>query len=143
MSSNHLSKTDIEKLSQAIGEAENLSTGEIKIHIDSQVGQNHAEKTWQMFNELGMQNTQARNGVLFYINFNDKYLCILGDEGIHQKVTQSFWDKVHDEITQKFSQQKFLQGLLEALEKTGLELKKHFPISGHNPNELPNEITFS
>jgi uncharacterized membrane protein len=143
MSSNFLSPADIQALTKAIGEAEKLSTGEIKIHIDSQSLQNHALMALERFKSLNMDQTKARNGVLFYVNFEDKYLCVFGDKGIHACVTQAFWDEIHDEITQAFSKKNYLGGLLAALAKTGLELKKHFPISGHNPNELSNEITFS
>ena len=68
---------------------------------------------------------------------------VFGDEGIHAKVHQSFWDKLHDETTAAFAEGKYYEGLKNAVTETGLELKKYFPVSGENYNELPNEITFS
>jgi uncharacterized membrane protein len=72
-----------------------------------------------------------------------KYLTIIGDKGIHEKVHQKFWNDLHDKITSAFSQGQYFEGLRDAILETGLELKKFFPIDGENHNELPNEITFS
>ena len=141
---NHfLTEHQMASLVEAIKTAENHSTGEIRIHIDSNSEGNNAEIAFEVFKRLCQNKTAARNGVLFHVNFEQQYLTIIGDEGIHEKVHQNFWDKMHDEITQEFSKGNFHDGLKKAVLETGLELKKYFPISGENPNELSNEITFS
>lgn len=130
-------------LVEAIQTAENHSRGEIKVHIDSTTEGNNAEIAFEVFKRLCENKTVAKTAVLFHVNFEQQYLTIIGDEGIHQKVHQSFWDKMHDEITSAFSNKKYFEGLKSGILQTGLELKKHFPVVGENPNELPNEITFS
>lgn len=130
-------------LVEAIQTAEDHSTGEIRIHIDSNTEGNNAEIAFEIFKRLCKDQTAARNAVLFHVNFEQHYLTIIGDEGIHEKVHQNFWDRMHDRITAEFSKGNFHDGLKDAVLETGLELKKHFPVSGENPNELPNEITFS
>ncbi len=130
-------------LVEAIQTAEDHSTGEIRIHIDSNTEGNNAEIAFEIFKRLCKDQTAARNAVLFHVNFEQHYLTIIGDEGIHEKVHQNFWDRMHDRITAEFSKGNFHDGLKNAVLETGLELKKHFPVSGENPNELPNEITFS
>lgn len=144
----HLSDEEINSIVKAIQTAEENSTGEIRVHIDSSIDEktekDDAKKSFDIFHKLGMQNTKDRNAVLFHINFNQRYLTIIGDEGIHQKVCQSFWDEIYEEMIQKFTQEKYFQAIEEAILKTGVELKKYFPINnGDNPNELPNEVTFS
>lgn len=130
-------------LVEAIQTAEDHSTGEIRIHIDSNTEGNNAEIAFEIFKRLCKNQTAGRNAVLFHVNFEQHYLTIIGDEGIHEKVHQNFWDRMHDRITAEFSKGNFHDGLKNAVLETGLELKKHFPVSGENPNELPNEITFS
>ena len=130
-------------LVEAIQTAESHSTGEIRIHIDSHTENDIAQKALEVFQSLGMDQTADRNAVLFHVNFEQHYLTIIGDEGIHAKVHQSFWDKLHDETTAAFAEGKYYEGLKNAVTETGLELKKYFPVSGENYNELPNEITFS
>lgn len=130
-------------LVEAIKTAEDHSTGEIRIHIDSTTEGNNAEIAFEVFKKLCKDQTAERNAVLFHVNFEQRYLTIIGDAGIHAKVHQNFWDRLHDKITQEFVKGNYFEGLKNAVLETGLELKKHFPITGKNPNELPNEITFS
>jgi len=138
-----LTNTEMASLVEAIKIAEDHSSGEIRVHIDSTSEDDFAKKAFEIFRSLEMHHTKERNGVLFYVNFEQHYLTIIGDEGIHKKVQQSFWDTVHDEMTAEFAQKNYYKGLKDAILKTGLELKKYFPISGENINELPNDISFS
>ena len=140
---NYLSNTEMASLVEAIKQAENQSTGEIRVHIDSTSVDNNAKVAFDVFKKLGMDQTKERNAVLFHVNFEQHYLTIIGDAGIHQKVHQNFWDQLHDQITAEFAKGNYHDGLRNAILKTGFELKKHFPVSGENHNELSNEITFS
>ncbi len=138
-----LSESQMTSLIEAIWEAENQSSGEIRVHIDSTTLEHNAAVAFAAFTKLEMHQTKERNAVLFHVNFEQKYLTIIGDEGIHKKVKQQFWDRLHDEITTGFASGQYYLALKDAVLKTGQELKNHFPIVGENPNELPNEITFS
>lgn len=140
---NFLTDQQMASLVEAIQTAEDHSTGEIRIHIDSNTEGNNAEIAFEVFRRLCKDQTVEKNAVLFHVNFEQKYLTIIGDEGIHAKVNQTFWDQMHDQITSQFSKGNFHDGLKNAVLETGLELKKYFPIKGVNPNELSNEITFS
>lgn len=130
-------------LVEAIQTAEDHSTGEIRIHIDSNSEGKNAEIAFEVFKRLCKDKTAAKNAVLFHVNFEQHYLTIIGDAGIHEKVHQHFWDRMHDRITSEFSKGNYCAGLKNAVLETGLELKKYFPVAGENPNELSNEITFS
>ena len=141
--SNYLTDQEMASLVEAIQTAEDHSTGEIRIHIDSNTEGNNAEIAFEVFRRLCKDQTVEKNAVLFHVNFEQKYLTIIGDKGIHEKVHQKFWNDLHDKITSAFSQGQYFEGLRDAILETGLELKKFFPIDGENHNELPNEITFS
>lgn len=141
--SNYLTNQEMASLVEAIQTAENCSTGEIRIHIDSNTEDNNAEMAFEVFKTLCKDKTAEKNAVLFHVNFEKKYLTIIGDEGIHKKVHQRFWDVMHDYITTEFAKGKYYEALKSAILQTGIELKKHFPITGENPNELSDEITFS
>ena len=141
--SNFLTDEQMASLVEAIQSAEDHSTGEIRVHIDYNSEGNNAEIAFEVFKTLCKDKTVERNAVLFHVNFEQHYLTIIGDAGIHAKVHQNFWDRLHDKITQEFVKGNYFEGLKNAVLETGLELKKHFPITGKNPNELSNEITFS
>jgi len=141
--SRFLTNEQIASLVEAIQSAEDHSTGEIRVHIDSSTEDHSAETAFKVFKELSMDATTERNAVLFHVNFGQKYLTIIGDKGIHEKVKQAYWDHLHDFITSEFAKGNYYKALKSTILETGLELKKHFPINGKNHNELSNEITFS
>ncbi|PZU08092.1 MAG: hypothetical protein DI622_17210, partial [Chryseobacterium sp.] len=103
----------------------------------------NAKTAFKIFEKLCLNKTTEKNAVLFHVNFEQKYLTIIGDTGIHEKVQQSYWDHLHDYITAEFAKGNYYKALKSAILETGLELKKHFPVTGENPNQLSNEITFS
>lgn len=138
-----LTNQQIDSLVEAIQSAEQHSTGEIRVHIDSNTEAENAQTAFEVFRELCLNKTADRNAVLFHVNFEQKYLTIIGDIGIHEKVHQSYWDHLHDYITAEFAKGNYYKALQSGILETGLELKKHFPVEGENPNQLPNEITFS
>lgn len=140
---NFLTNQQIASLVEAIQSAEDHSTGEIRVHIDSNTDNRNAKTAFEVFKKLNMDKTAERNAVLFHVNFEQKYLTIIGDIGIHEKVKQTYWDHLHDYITAEFAKGRYYQALKSAILETGLELKKHFPVEGENPNQLSNEITFS
>ena len=142
MARSFLTNQQIASLVEAIQSAEEHSTGEIRVHIDSNTDTDNAKTAFKVFEELCMGKTAERNAVLFHVNFEQKYLTIIGDTGIHEKVHQSYWDHLHDFMTSEFAKGNYYKALKSAILETGLELKKHFPVTGENPNELPNEITF-
>ena len=141
--SNFLTDQQIASLVEAIQSAEEHSTGEIRVHIDSTTEDQNAKTAFEVFKKLCQNKTAERNAVLFHVNFEKKYLTIIGDVGIHDKVYQSFWDHLHDYIRSEFAKGNYHKALKSAILETGLELKKHFPVKGENPNQLSNEITFS
>ncbi|WP_185145142.1 TPM domain-containing protein [Chryseobacterium viscerum] len=140
---NFLTNQQIASLVEAIQSAEDHSTGEIRVHIDSNTENRDAKTAFDVFKKLDMDKTADRNAVLFHVNFEKKYLTIIGDIGIHEKVRQSYWDHLHDYITAEFAKGNYHKALKSAILETGLELKKYFPVEGENPNQLSNEITFS
>ena len=140
----YLNNIQMASLVEAIQQAEDFSTGEIRLHIDSTSIDDNEKEAYKVIKKLGKKKTKERNAVLFHEKKKKKYLTIIGDKGIHEKVHQEFWDNLHDKITHAFSEGKYFEGLRSAILETGVELKKFFPIkNGENPNELSNEITFS
>ncbi|MPS66328.1 MAG: hypothetical protein E2589_15725 [Chryseobacterium sp.] len=143
MMKSFLTDQQIASLVEAIQSAEEHSTGEIRVHIDSNTENDNAKTAFKIFEKLCLNKTTEKNAVLFHVNFEQKYLTIIGDTGIHEKVQQSYWDHLHDYITAEFAKGNYYKALKSAILETGLELKKHFPVTGENPNQLSNEITFS
>lgn len=138
-----LSSSDEIAVVEAINEAEKNTSGEIRIHIENHSEKPPLERAKEVFFELKMNETQARNGVLFYIGVADHSFAILGDEGIDKVVEADFWDCTKNVVIENFKAGKFREGLVEGIKNAGEKLKAHFPFNSGDENELSNEISRS
>jgi uncharacterized membrane protein len=126
----------------AVKEAENETSGEIRVHIEDYCNEDVLDRSSWIFKKLGMQSTAERNGVLFYLAVSDKKFAVIGDAGINAKVPDGFWDEVKELLVRNFRDGKFTEGLSEGIILAGTHLKKHFPHTRDDVNELPDEISF-
>ena len=142
MSEQFFSKRQQESIVTAIQNAELNTSGEIRVHIEPHCKQEVMERAKQVFEELNMHQTELKNGVLFYLAYLDKKFAILGDSGIHLKVTDAFWNEEKELMKTHFAKGQFTEGLCLAIEKAGQRLKEHFPYQSNDVNELSNDISF-
>ena len=138
-----LSKAEEQEIVQAIVEAEKNTSGEIRVHIEEHTEKSPLERAQEVFFELKMDETQDRNGVLFYVCVSDKKFAILGDKGINEAVESDFWDCTKDTVIANFKEGNFKKGLVEGILRAGERLKKYFPFQSDDTNELSNEISRS
>ncbi len=136
-----LSKEEETAIVEAIKQAESNTSGEIRVHIESTTSLDHYDRALEVFEKLQMHKTQQKNGVLIYLAVQDKNFVILGDEGINSVVETGFWDKTKDVMVAHFKTGNFKQGLIDGVLSAGMELKKHFPWTQEDTNELSNEIS--
>ena len=127
----------------AIKEAELNTSGEIRVHIENHCKEEALERAAEVFYDLKMDRTAARNGILFYLAVKDHKFAIIGDEGINREVEHDFWNDIKDEMTSNFKENKFAEGLIAGILKCGDKLKKYFPYQNDDVNELSDEISFS
>ena len=136
-----LDQLDQPRIMTAITDAEQQTSGEIRVHIQPRVTGGDlrfvAERT---FERLGMTKTALRNGVLLFVASEEKQFVILGDKGIDDKVPPGFWDEIAAKLTIRFKNGEFTDGIVEAIEAAGVHLKDFFPRSADDVDELSNEI---
>jgi uncharacterized membrane protein len=126
----------------AIASAELNTSGEIRVHIDNKCDGEVLDQAANVFRQLKMDQTQLRNGVLFYLAVGDQKFAILGDQGINEKVPNDFWDNIKDVLQNHFRHQHFTEGICKGIEMAGLQLKNYFPICSDDCNELSNDVSF-
>lgn len=139
---NFFTSAQVEQIESAIRSAELHTSGEIRIFIENHCKEDAVTCAGRVFHKLGMDKTALHNGVLFYVAVKDRKFAIVGDAGIHTHVPAGFWEMVRDAVQQQFQHEKFTEGLCEGIEMTGHELKKYFPLSAADTDELSNEVTF-
>jgi uncharacterized membrane protein len=140
--SSFFSKEQQEAIVAAIREAENATSGEVRVHIESSCRGDVLDRAAWIFKKLGMQKTKERNGVLFYLAVEDRKFAVIGDGGINAKVPEGFWDDVKELLRKEFVEGRFTEGLSAGIILAGKHLKEHFPHEKDDVNELSNEISF-
>jgi uncharacterized membrane protein len=89
-----------------------------------------------------MTKTAQRNGVLIFLATGNKKFAVLGDVGINEKVPEGFWNDVVQIMREYFKQNKFAEGISEAVLRIGEKLKAYFPYEVHDKNELSDQISY-
>jgi uncharacterized membrane protein len=143
-----LSKQDLKGIAEAIKEAEQRTSGEIRVGIrQKRATKDKLLSVEQLarkeFVHLGMMKTKERTGILIFILLDSKEFYILADEHINQKVAPRSWDSVAEAMAAKFAKKEFLQGLLDAVRSVGEHLATHFPAKPGDKNELSDEVDIS
>ncbi|GGF78324.1 TPM domain-containing protein [Wenyingzhuangia marina] len=134
-------ETEEQQIVTAIQKAEKNTSGEIRVHIEPTFEGDAMDRAIAVFNDLKMFETEARNGVLFYVATEAKQFVILGDDGINEVVPDLFWETTKDKVINQFKQGQFAQGLIDGIEEAGNQLKTYFKYQSDDTNELSDEIS--
>jgi uncharacterized membrane protein len=136
-------KEEKERIAQAIGEAEQNTSGEIRVHLESKCDDDVLDCAAYIFEKLKMHKTKERNGVLFYLAVTNRKFAILGDAGINAVTPENFWDEIKSAMLGNFVEENFAEGLIIGIKMAGEALKKYFPYNVETDvNELSDEISF-
>src|SRR5512141_2477150 len=114
-----LSKLDSDRIVAAIADAENRSSGEIRVHVTRRKPADLEQRARRRFELLGMTRTAERNGVLLYVAPELRRFQILGDSGIHEKCGGDFWKETAAEMEEHFRRGHFTEGLVHGIRKVG------------------------
>ena len=132
------------RIVEAIRLAEQRTSGEVRVFIENKCRfVDPLDRAKELFYKLQMDRTEQRNGTLVYIAVKDRQVAVFGDEGIHQKVGQKYWE---DEVTKMllyFKQQHLAEGIIQCVTDIGEALHYYFTYDrGTDKNELPDDIVF-
>lgn len=130
-----------DRIVNAIKAAEAKTSGQIRVFLQrGKFEEDALERAQRKFVQLGMEKTQERNAVLIFVAPREQKFAVVGDEGVHQKCGEEFWQDLVARMRQHFLREDFTQALLEAITATGELLARHFPKKNRSTNELPDEI---
>ena len=130
-----------DRINRAIKEAEAKTSGQIRVFLQRGVFEEDAlKRAQQKFIQLGMEKTRERNGVLIFVAPRAQKFAVVGDEGVHQKCGDEFWQRLIEKMRGHFLREDFTEALVEAITSAGDLLARYFPRTGPATNELPDEI---
>jgi uncharacterized membrane protein len=136
-----LSQLDHDRIVNAIKEAEARTSGQIRVYVQrGELPGDPVVAAQEKFYKLGMQATTERNGVLIFVVPRARKFAVIGDEGVHQKCGDQFWQQLVERMRAHFQKENFTDALVEAIEEAGKLLATHFPKEASPRNELPDEI---
>lgn len=138
-----LSKEEEKTIVSAIKEAELNTSGEVRVHLEPRCkAEDPVIRAKEVFAELGMNDTDLKNGVIVYVATKDQKMAIWGDEGIHEKVGQKFWEEEIKLMRKYFQANDYESGLRDAVLQVGKKLKQFFPYQKDDTNELSDDISY-
>ncbi|MEH8025159.1 TPM domain-containing protein [Gallibacterium anatis] len=130
-------------IEQAIADLEKKTSAELRVYVErkkADAGRSALQQATFLFQQLEMEKTALRNGVLIYLALQSKQCAIVGDQGIDQYVEADFWQRACDLIVEQAKQKQYTQGIVNAIAMIGERLAQYFPYQEDDKNELPNEV---
>lgn len=137
-----LTASDKQLLVEAIQLAEQNTSGEIRVYVETKLGKSDAlSRATELFFKHKMNETKDRNGVLVYVAVNDKKIAIYADQGIYERMGIEFWYSQVQEMTGHFKTMNYVNGITTVVKEIGQALHAHFPYDrATDTNELSDEI---
>jgi uncharacterized membrane protein len=138
------SKEDKQCIIETIRAAEQRTSGEIRVFVESKCRFVDAvDRAKEIFFELLMDKTEHRNGTLVYVALKDKQAAVFGDEEIHNKVGKEYWESEISKMLIYFNQESVPKGICQCVSDIGEALHYYFPFERDtDKNELPDDIVF-
>lgn len=129
---------------EAVQQAEKKTSGEIRVFVENRCSFMDAlDRAVEIFRYLKMHETAERNAVLVYVAMKDRQLAVFGDEGIHQKVGNEYWNKEVQKMISNFNRDDYAEGISGCVKAIGEALYTYFPYNNTtDKNELPDDIVF-
>ena len=140
---------ELEEIAEAVGRVEQRAAAEVRVHLERWVRRARGEqpdalrRAQTLFRELRMHEAPHRNGVLVYLALDDRKLAIVGDEAIHARVGDTYWERVRDVMVGHFKAEAPRDAVVHAVEDLGRVLAEHFPRrpGDAGAGDLPNEVS--
>ena len=111
----------------AIRDAEQKTTGEIRVSISPKQIDDPVATAQAEFLRLGMNHSSEKNGVLIFVAPRSHKFAVIGDEAVHAKCGDEFWQKLTEAMTGYFRKSEFTEGIIHGVRKAGELLAEHFP----------------
>ncbi len=138
-----MSDADLAAVVEAVAEAERMTSAEIRVHLDHRCRGDALARAVNLFERLALHRTRHRNGVLIYVAVEDRKLAVVGDTAIHERVGETYWQRLVDATLDHLRGARPRDGLVEAVRDVGAVLRVHFPRGPEDLNELSDEVSIT
>ena len=116
-----------ENIVAAIRHAEGKTTGEIRVIVSPRHVTDAVAAAQKEFIRLGMDKSAGRNGVMIFVAPRARKFAVIGDDAVHAKCGDEFWQKLAESMSGYFRKGEFSEGIGHGVAKAGELLAEHFP----------------
>ncbi|HSN17410.1 MAG TPA: TPM domain-containing protein [Gammaproteobacteria bacterium] len=92
------------------------------------------------FYEQGVQLTREHSGVLLFVSLAERYVEIVADKGIHEKIGEQRWRAIVDAFTTKVGAGDVTGGFVSAITACGEAMAEHYPAKPDDIDELSDGL---
>ncbi|MFX1674874.1 TPM domain-containing protein [Paraburkholderia sp. A2WS-5] len=132
-------------IGQAIKVCDAGHVGEVCFAVEGALHSGHLfrrqsarDRAIEVFSQLRIWDTEHNNGVLIYVLLADRAVEIVADRGVHAKVVPQEWQAICHVMEAAFRRGAYCDGAVKGIEAVAAHLKKHYPATGPNRDELPD-----
>ncbi|HEV2110126.1 MAG TPA: TPM domain-containing protein [Gammaproteobacteria bacterium] len=92
------------------------------------------------FYEQGVHLTREHSGVLFFVSLAERYVEVVADKGIHEKLGEAHWRGVVDTFLEHVRRDQVTEGFVAAIDACGAAMAQHYPAKPGDPDELSDGL---
>ncbi len=92
------------------------------------------------FYQQGIHVTRHHCGVLLFVSLAERYVEIVADRGIHEKLGEAHWQAIIELFVSRVRQGRIADGFVEAINACGKAMAEHFPPDPDQSNELSDGL---
>jgi len=92
------------------------------------------------FYDQGVHLTLHHSGVLFFVSLAERYVEIVADKGIHEKLGDAHWRGIVDKFVTQVSRGQVVDGFTDAIGACGAAMAVHYPPDPADTVELSDGL---
>jgi putative membrane protein len=92
------------------------------------------------FYQQGVQLTPHHSGVLFFVSLAERYVEIVADKGIHEKLGEAHWQGIIRTFLEHVRKGEVVEGFVAAIGACGAAMAEHYPPDPDNVDELSDGL---
>ncbi len=92
------------------------------------------------FYEQGVHLTREHSGVLFFVSLAERYVEVVADKGIHEKLGEAHWQAVVDAFLEHVRRDDVTEGFVAAITLCGAAMAQHYPAQPGDADELSDGL---
>jgi putative membrane protein len=88
----------------------------------------------------GVQLTSHHSGVLFFVSLAERYVEIVADKGIHERLGEARWQSIIDTFVARVRRGEIVEGFVDAIGACGSAMAEHYPPDPSDTSELSDGL---